>query len=317
MAALRVVLDCDPGVDDAMAVLYGLAAPEIEIVAIGTVWGNVSVETTTQNALRLVEIGGQPGIPVAMGARKSLIGPFPDFAGHIHGEDGAGNTYLPAPAGRATDETAAAQIVRLGRERPGDFTLVAVGPLTNLAIALGLDPGVAGCYREVVIMGGAFLVPGNIHPWGEANIANDPEAAQIVLDAGWPLTLVGLDVTEKTVVTETMLEELRDAGSAAGAHLHRISGVYLSAYEARYGKRETPMHDALALGIAADRSLVRHERRTRVDVELAGTHTRGMTVADLRAWADPALGNADVILEADGQGFVDRWMRVLGGESES
>jgi purine nucleosidase len=314
MTAMQVVLDCDPGVDDAMAILYGLAAPEIEIVAIGTVWGNVSVETTTANALRLVEIGGRPETPVAMGARKSLIGPPPGFAGHIHGEDGAGNTFLPEAAGRATGETAAAQIVRLGRERPGELSLVAVGPLTNLALALGLDPGIAGLYREVVVMGGAFLVPGNIYPFGEANIANDPEAAQVVLDAGWPLTMVGLDVTEKSRVTEGMLEGLRDSGSAAGIHLHRISGVYLSAYEARYGMRETPMHDALALGIAADRSLVRRARRVQVDVELTGTHTRGMTVADLRAWADPEVGNANVVLEADGEGFVRRWLGVLGGD---
>lgn len=310
---IPVLLDCDPGIDDAMAIFYGLGAPEIDIVAIGTVWGNVPVETATSNALRLLEIAGRPDIPVAQGAPRPLMGPEPTFSGIIHGKDGQGNANLPPPTTRPTGESAAEQIVRLSRERPGELTLVAVGPLTNLAIAVSLDPTLASRIKSVVIMGGAFLVPGNARPVGEANIWHDPEAAQIVLDAGWPVTVVGLDVTTKARVSQEVFDQLRDSGTSAGRHLHRIVGTYLDAYEQRYGRREGAMHDALALGIAADPTLVLRAPRTRVDVELTGQHTRGMTVADLRWWITREDANASVVLEADTERFIQRWIEVIGG----
>ncbi|MGB3305635.1 MAG: nucleoside hydrolase [Thermomicrobiales bacterium] len=308
-----ILFDCDPGVDDAMALLWGLAANHIEIVAIGTVWGNVSVDLTTENALRLLEIGNAPGVPVAAGARKPLLGPEPAFSADIHGEDGQGGTFLPPAVQRPSEESAAEQIIRLAHERPGELSLVAVGPLTNLAVALMADPSIASAYKQVVVMGGAFQVPGNVTATGEANIWHDPEAAQIVFEAGWPLTIVGLDVTEQARVTETMLNELRDLGSPSGAHLQRISDGYLNIYAGRYGtsERQCPMHDALALGIAADPSLVRHAPSAKVDVELTGTLTRGSTIADLRSWASPNLANASVVLEADGERFVREWLATM------
>ncbi|TAK26015.1 MAG: nucleoside hydrolase [Chloroflexota bacterium] len=307
----RVVIDCDTGVDDAMAILYGLLSPEIDVVALSTVWGNIWVETCTANTLRLLEIVGRPDIPVAEGAGKPLVGPKWRLGDGVHGADGQGNTNLPPPKLRASGETAAEQIVRLAHERPGELVLVPIGPLTNIAVALALDPEIASLYREVVLMGGNFLVPGNASRWAEANIWHDPEAAQIVFDAGWPITAVGLDVTLKCMLDQPKLERLRASGTPAGVHIDRITDYYLTRYEARRGRRECAMHDALALGIAVDRTLILNQRRCRVDVELNGTHTRGMTAADLRIWAPVDQGNANVVLEADGARFIDRWMEIL------
>ena len=167
-----------------------------------------------------------------------------------------------------------------------------VAPLTNVAAALALDPTIAQLYKEVVLMGGNFLAPGNAAKWAEANIWHDPEAAQMVFEAGWPITAVGLDVTNKTMLAEQRLAELADCGTPAARHISLISQFYLEGYAARYGRRECTMHDALALAIAADPSLATHAPRARVDVELTGTHTRGMTVADLRPWAPTEDANA-------------------------
>lgn len=308
-----VILDCDPGVDDAMALLWGLADPRIDLVAVGTVWGNVSVDLTTLNALRLLEIGGRPDIPVAKGASKPLLGPEPSFERGVHGRNGQGDVELHDPETVHIEETAAAQIIRLANERPGELTLVAVGPMTNLAIALALDPGIAGRFRQVVLMGGAFQVPGNESATGEANIWHDPEAAQMVMEAGWPLTIVGLDVTEQARITETMLRDLAATGNPSTVHLQRISDGYLDVYTGRYGsdERQCPMHDALALGIAVDEALLLDAPMAHVAVELNGTLTRGSTVADLRSWADPAKANARVALKADGKRFVREWVATM------
>jgi purine nucleosidase len=313
--SVRVVLDCDTGVDDSMAIFYGLRSPEIELVAITSVWGNTHVETTTQNSLRLLEIMDRPRIPVAMGAGKPLLGPLPPV-GMVHGLDGQGNTNLPPPALAPVPESAAELIVRLARAHPGELTLVAVGPLTNVGLALALDPGIAQLYKGVVLMGGAFLHPGNISRTGEANIVHDPEAAQMVLQAGWPVTLVGLDVTMSVRLTEPLLQRLDDSGTPAGRHLRRITHHYLNVFEQRSGRRECSMHDALALAIAGDPSLATQAPLVRVDVELTGTHTRGMTVADLRALVRPDLppagdANARVVLAVDGQRFLAQFMERL------
>jgi purine nucleosidase len=306
-----VVLDCDPGVDDAMAILYGLRAREVDIVAIGTVWGNIDVDTATANTVRLLEIADRPDVPVAKGAGRPLIGVEPTFSEVIHGPAGMGSAVLPPPAGTHTDEHAVAQMIRLARERPGELTLVAVGPLTNLGLALGIEPEIATLYKEVVVMGGAFLIPGNVTPVAEANIWHDPEAAQIVFQAPWQVTIVPLDVTEHALLSQELVEKLRDRRTRVGKHVHEISDIYFTSYEARLGHRASPMHDALALGIAVDPALIQSAPVTRVDVELDGAHTRGMTVGDFRAIPDRTHANAIVVMAADGARFVRRWFEVL------
>jgi purine nucleosidase len=311
---LKVVLDCDTGVDDAMAILYGLLAPEIDFVAMGTVWGNAPVEVCTANTLRLLEMVGQPHVPVAEGAGKPVMGPLTHVSTDVHGEDGQGNVNLPPPTLKPTGEGAAAQLIRLAHERPGELTLVAIGPLTNVAAAVMADPRIAGLYKQVVIMGGAFFTPGNVTRVAGANGWHDPEAAQTVYEAGWPIVVVPLDVTHQVCVTATMLEQLRGGGTPAGVHVHRITEHYMARYERTFpGEAKCSMHDALALAIAADRALVRRSRFARVDVELTGTLTRGMTVGDFRPWARREDANAEVVFEAHEERFLNRWMRVLGG----
>lgn len=308
---VRVVMDCDTGVDDAMAILFGLLSPAIDIVGISTVWGNTGVDKTTMNTLRLLEIVNQPNVPVARGAARPLLGPEPAGAGSVHGSDGQGNTNLPPPKLKETGEHGADQIIRLAHEHPGELILVPTGPMTNVGIALSKDPEIARLYRACVLMGGVVQTPGNVTGVAEANIWHDPEAAQMIFDARWPITVVGLDVTHQVRLTEPLRQQLKDSGTPAGQHLYRIVDHYFAAYERRWGKRESAMHDALALGIAADPSLMLNPPKGRVDVELTGTHTRGMTVADLRPGAPTDRANATVPLAVDAQRFLDWWMDVL------
>jgi purine nucleosidase len=310
-ARTRVVIDCDTGVDDTMAIFYGLLAPDIDVVGISCVWGNIGVELTTQNTLRLLEMMGRPEIPVAMGAGKPLLGPKWPLGKGVHGADGQGNLNLPPPSLQPTKETASELIIKLAHEYPGELTLVPTGPLTNVATAVLADPEIAGLYKKVVLMGGAFLVKGNAARWAEANIWHDPEAAQIVFEAGWDVTAVGLDVTDKTMLSQARLDALRDSGTVAGTHIHAITKFYVDNYSQRTGRRECAMHDALALAIAADPSLMTESARVRVDVELNGSHTRGMTVGDFRSWVDHDDANATVALGADSERFITRWMETL------
>lgn len=308
----RVVIDCDTGVDDTMAIFYGLLEPSIDVVGLTCVWGNITVDTTTMNTLRLLEMMGRTEIPVARGAHKPLVGPEWPLGNGVHGSDGQGNINLPPPTLEPVDESAAQLLIRLAHEHPGELTLVPTGPLTNVATAVLLDPGIAKLYKRVVLMGGNFLAHGNAARFAEANIWHDPEAAQIVFEAGWDVTAVGLDVTDRTMLSQARIDDLRDSGTVAGVHIHRITKHYVDRYSARTGRRECAMHDALALAIAADPSLVLKAPKVRVDVELNGTHTRGMTVADFRTWrqSEEAL-NATVVLEVDSERFITHWMETL------
>jgi purine nucleosidase len=310
-APLRVVIDCDTGVDDTMAIFYGLLSPDIDVVGISCVWGNIGVDLTTTNTLRLLEMMGHPEIPVAKGAHKPLIGPEWPHGKGVHGEDGQGNLNLPPPTIKPVGETAAELIIKLAHEYPGELTLVPTGPLTNVATALLADPEIARLYKKVVLMGGAFLVKGNAARWAEANIWHDPEAAQIVFEAGWDVTAVGLDVTDKTMLSQERLDALRESGTVAGTHIHAITKFYVDNYSLRTGRRECAMHDALALAIAADPSLMTESAKVRVDVELNGTHTRGMTVGDFRSWVDQSDANATVALAVDSERFITRWMHTV------
>jgi inosine-uridine nucleoside N-ribohydrolase len=204
----KVIFDTDPGVDDAMALYYALAHPDIEVLGITTTFGNVTVEQAAINALYLCQLAGRT-ITVTRGAEKPLVKeaePPPDF---IHGADGLGNLPERAQAhGQLDPHTSARFIVDMVRKYPGEITLVAVGPLGNLAEALRLAPDLPSLVREVVLMGGTVLESGNVSPVAEANIWNDPHAADEVFTAGWPLTMVGLDVTHQVILPLTLFEQL-------------------------------------------------------------------------------------------------------------
>ena len=193
----KILIDTDPGVDDTMAILFALRSPELEVVGMTAVFGNAYVDTAALNALRLIELEGHEHIPVAKGTGRPIVGPPRRVADFVHGADGLGGINPPSPDGQLLDVPAAQFIVETILQNPGEITLVPVGPLTNIALALRLEPKIVDLVKQVVIMGGAAYVPGNASPVGEANIFNDPHAAAIVFSAGWPLTMVGLDVTMK------------------------------------------------------------------------------------------------------------------------
>jgi inosine-uridine nucleoside N-ribohydrolase len=251
MSKHLVIFDTDPGVDDAMALYYALAHPAIELLGVTTVFGNVTAAQASINALYLTHIAGRQ-IPVAQGAKQPLVKHAeapPDF---IHGADGLGNlpTRVTAP-GQADQRSAAQFIVDMARQHPGLITLVPVGPLTNIALALQLEPQLPQLVKQVVLMGGSIAEHGNVSPVAEANIWNDPHAADAVLTAGFPLTLVGLDVTYKVLMPVGLFEKIAQQHShiATDTLLHAVkfySAFYASRFAHLKGFNGCYGHDVLA-----------------------------------------------------------------------
>ncbi|GAA2634421.1 nucleoside hydrolase [Actinomadura fulvescens] len=280
----KILFDCDTGIDDAMTLLYLASlvkAGDAELVAVGTVHGNIDPRSGALNTLRVLELAGVDGVPVAIGAPRPMAQGV-HYALDFHGADGLGDTGMPAPRGVPTAEAAPAQIVRLARENPGELTLLATGPLTNLATALLLDPELPSLLREVVIMGGAFDHPGNITTHAEANIWHDPEAAELVFAAGWPVVLVPLDATHPTAVEGPWLDRLAAHDSEPARFATRILEFYIASYTPILKRRGCVVHDALAAMLIAEPDLGTYVERP-VRVELRGELTRGATIWDARA----------------------------------
>ena len=252
--ATKIIIDTDPGIDDAMAIFFAMSAPELELLGLTTTFGNVSVDMATENALRLVEMM-QLDTPVARGVSKPSVqppAPFPDF---IHGKDGFGNLYLPAPKSKAIDLTAAEFIVKNILEHPHEITLIAIGPLGNLATALSLEPRIASLVDKVVIMGGTVKEDGNVSPVSEANIFNDPHAADTVFSASWTVHMIGLDVTHKVTLDHELLQYIRDNNATFGDFLYRASKIYTDFYKANRNVDGCFMHDASAIAYAINSDL--------------------------------------------------------------
>lgn len=243
----KVIFDTDPGIDDAMALLFLHQHPDIDLVGITTVFGNGTIDTTTRNALFLKEVW-DIAAPVAKGAGAPL-NPLRTYAAPpamVHGDNALGNIPLPDIIGSTADPRPAHRfIIDAVRADPGNITFVAVGRMTNLALALREAPDIAGLVRQVVIMGGAFTVPGNVSPVAEANIMGDPEAADIVVTAPWKTVVVGLDVTMKTVMTRGALERLAERGGPRTRLLSDISQHYIAFY-ARHVGDGMVIHDSCA-----------------------------------------------------------------------
>jgi purine nucleosidase len=320
MAARPLILDVDTGVDDAMALLYAAASPEVELIAATTVMGNVTIEDATANTLAVLELIGLELVEVARGASRPLVRdhePFPV----VHGERGLGRADPPAASRSPSSRSGAQLIVEMARERPGEVLLVATGPLTNVALALAEEPQLPELLGGFAIMGGAFAKGGNATPAAEANIWVDPDAAQAVFRgfSGQPperLPLcAGLDVTERVQLSREALDAIcaPAPGSPLARFLQDAVPFYIEFYE-RYGEPGgAAMHDPLALAFAIDGSLGTFET-TRVEVETEGLWTRGMTVTDLRGvrrspWPvgwEPEE-NARVALDVDVDGFLTRF----------
>lgn len=301
-APRRILIDCDPGIDDALALLLALRSPELRVEAVTVTAGNVPADRGAANALQLLELAGRSEIPVAMGARRPLLRPL--ITGEaIHGENGLGGVDLPAPAARLDRRHAADLIIELVTAHPGEITLVAIAPLTNLALALSKEPSIASLIAEIILMGGS-LGAGNITPAAEYNIFADAEAARIVFHAGIPITMLQLTATCQAVLTRRHLEEWKASGSPVAAAAAAMADHYLSVYERR-GLPGGHLHDPLAVGLAIDKTLVLASERLRVEIETRGEFTDGATVADRRPGrSEDRPPNAEVPLRIDGERFV-------------
>lgn len=278
----KILLDCDTGVDDTMAILYAALHPDIELMGVGSVWGNVDVPTATRNSIHTLEMVGKRHLPVAQGAAGPLLRKDTYFAYFVHGDDGQGNAGTGRPVGPAAPGTAAEQIVRLAREYPGEIMLVPVGPLTNVALALALEPDLPKLIKGVSLMGGAALAPGNASAVAEANIAHDAEAASAVFRAPWPITMVGLDVTMTTLITPERRQVL-DSGGSVGRYLSRIMQFYGDFFtETAFGQWRACMHDTMAVAAAAGTLEIHLAPTVNVEVDTTGGPGHGQTICDLR-----------------------------------
>jgi inosine-uridine nucleoside N-ribohydrolase len=253
--AQKIIIDTDPGVDDSMAIFFALCSPELELIGLTTIFGNVHTSLATTNALRLLEIAGRPDIPVAKGVDHPLARPYKGPVPYVHGDDGQANIHLPPPTRKAVAMSAAEFIIDRVMAHPGEVTLIPVGPLTNIALALRLEPRIADNVREVVIMGGNAFCHGNASPAAEANILNDAEAADVVFGAPWQVTMVGLDVTHKVQMSKAHLAEYGGIDNPMAQHIHRIVPHYVDFFESRYHTDGIFVHDSSAVAYVIDPSL--------------------------------------------------------------
>jgi len=303
----KIILDCDPGHDDAMAILLAHGNPEIELCAITTVAGNQTLEKTTLNARRVCSVANITGVPVAAGCDRPLLRPLVT-APETHGESGLDGPRFADPTTPLADAHAVDLIIDLVMGSPGEITLVPIGPLTNIAIALRKQPRLATAAREVVLMGGAHT-RGNATPAAEFNIFVDPEAAAIVFGAGWPITMIGLDLTHQALATPEVIERIGALGTPLAAVTVELMHFFTSTYKAMSGFDSPPVHDPCAVARIINPALVECVA-THVTVETHGATTSGMTSVDFenRFGREP---NALVATRLDFDGFWDLMLDAI------
>jgi inosine-uridine nucleoside N-ribohydrolase len=301
-----ILLDCDPGHDDAFALLLALASPELELVGVTTVSGNQTIEKTTANALRLLEFVGRE-VPVARGADRPLVRER-FVAAYVHGETGLDGPDLPPAAGRPVAEHAVEFLAREIRARDGAVTLVATGPLTNVALLLGLHPDARP--GRIVLMGGA-IGEGNVTPAAEFNVWADPEAASRVFQSGVPVTMVGLDVTHRALITRDHTARLRTAGRV-GAMAAELLDFYQRFHARHYPEfgGGSPMHDPVCIAHLLDRGIV-ETRPAFVEVDCGWGQGRGRTNVHLRGRSDHEP-NAQVGADVDADAFAELLLERVG-----
>ncbi|HTD75999.1 MAG TPA: nucleoside hydrolase [Chloroflexota bacterium] len=302
---MRVILDVDTGVDDALALALAVRHPQIQLEAVTTVAGNVGLELTTQNTLTVLDWLGASDVPVVAGADGPLSGPARE-ASHWHGPDGLGGAQLPASGRRAMDKAADYLVERI-MAAPGEISLVCTAPLTNLAHAIQRNPNVVQAVQQVVLMGGVARPPGNVTPTAEFNVYADPHAAALVFEQDWPLSMVGLDVTNQVVLTRAERDALAERTTPEAVlvrevtrHLFDVRGVEAMA-----------LHDPLAVGVAVQPDLVTRIERD-VAVETRGELTLGQTVVDLRSSAPPPRRRTRVCEQVDAPRFKALFYETLG-----
>lgn len=309
----RLIIDCDPGHDDAMAILY--AAAHLELVAITTVFGNTSLENATRNALSICALGGLD-VPVAMGMSEPMVAPRP-AAADIHGKTGIDGAHLPPPSRDAVSQHAVQLIIEEARAHPGEVTLAPIGPLTNIAMALKTEPRLAGWLAGITLMGGS-TTGGNITAMAEFNMFCDPEAAAVVFACGAPIRMAGLNITRQAGIGAHHVERLRESGGRVGRTFADLLAFYLQRTQAIYNLPTASMHDPCALIPLIRSDLIRHQH-AHVHIELASAQLRGMTACDLRlinpgaarSVHSPLPPNAQVAVSIDGPAAVDHVIDTL------
>lgn len=315
MIQTRMILDVDTGIDDAIAILYACVSSEIKVEGITTCFGNIDVEQATDNTLRLIKLAGvNYDIPVAAGAAKPLVRPFPGSTVHVHGENGIGGAILAPTPQKQLEQSAAEFIVSMVNENPGEITLVTLARLTNLAQAIEIDPTIIGKFKSVVIMGGNIHAPGNVSPVAEANLIGDPEAAAYVFESGLPITVVGLDVTMKTLFTRVQLDYLLAKAPVDKLPLVEFMRDSLEHYFTFYQEVNNligacPMHDLLAVLVAINPSLVT-KQTFHATVATEGIYTAGMVVTDRRA--KPIVGKpVEFCMDVDAVRAMNQMMAIF------
>jgi len=297
--SLPIIIDCDPGLDDAIALMLALRSPELDIKAITTSAGNQTPEKTLHNALGLLTLFGHNDIPVAGGAQKPLMRSL-IVADYIHGDTGVGNTQLPTPTCQPVEQGAIELIAQILRDAREPITLVVTGPMTNIALLLSVHPELKPRIKQIVFMGGAMR-GGNTSPVSEFNIAVDPEAAEIVMQAGIPLVMAGLDVTHKAFVLSEEIEQFRAINNPVAQAVAGMLDYYLPAY-LRNGLPGAALHDPCTIAWLLAPQLFDSIDRF-VTVETRGQYTQGMTVVDENnRTGNPA--NVKVLTNIDRAGFL-------------
>lgn len=324
-ASRKIILDTDPGTDDAMAMMLALNSPELDVRAITVVPGNVTAAQGLDNALRMVSLANRCDIPVAAGAQHPLFQKL-ITAEFWHGKNGLANIELPPSKCKVDGHFAPDLIIQMVHAAPREITLVPVGPLTNIALAVSKDPSIVPLVKEVILMGGS-ITGGNVNAAAEANIYNDPEAAQIVFQAGWPLTMVGLDVGDKTLLSQKYLDQLGRTHGPVNDFIYAVA-KYLIALSAQFNSPGTPMYDPLAVGVAIDATLVKAPEM-HVDVETKGEFTRGETVANRHGYiernvlhgdryviegVDRVTPNAKVCVDVEADRFLQLFVSRIQGK---
>ncbi len=298
-----IVLDCDPGHDDALAMILAAHNPHINLLAITTVSGNGIIDKVTENALRICALA-KINVPVAEGAGHAILGSLPP-ATDIHGETALDGAPLPKPTFELEKISGVDLIAKVVREHSEKVTLVATGPLTNIALFLKIYPELRSNVAEIVFMGGSAS-RGNRTPYAEFNIWMDPEAADIVMKSGIPLTMCGLDVTHQALVTQPIFTKLETMGTELSTTVIGLLKFFASTYNDVFEMPDPPLHDPVAIALLIDRSVVK-TRRSNVEIELNGTFTRGATVVDIYN-RNGGNTNVDVALELD---FDKFWAMML------
>ncbi|KAK4387871.1 putative uridine nucleosidase 2 [Sesamum angolense] len=301
----KIIIDTDPGVDDAMAIFLALQSPEVEVIGLTTIYGNVYTTLATRNALHLVILKKLFDIPVAEGSHVTITkGTKLRIADFVHGTDGLGNQNFPPPKGKAIEQSAVDFLIEQTSLYPGKVTVVALGPLTNIALAIQADPAFIKNVGQILLLGGAFSVNGNVNPAAEANIFGDPDAADIVFTSGADILAIGINITHQVILTDADRDKLAESSGKFAQYLCKILDVYFSYHHDAYSTKGVYLHDPTTILAAVDPSLITYVEGV-VRVQTVGI-TRALTLfynkqkrfGEVTEWSDKPTVKVAVTVDA-------------------